>query len=93
MSQGALLYMDLPYDGSDGGTPDLELVDCTTSIGELHSGHLCTLLVWHEEDVVNDAERRRNDGVFAWQGNRNPFIDLPSGCRASGVMGAGDPRH
>jgi uncharacterized protein len=34
----ALLYMDLRYDGSDGGTPDLELVDRRTSIGERHSG-------------------------------------------------------
>ena len=71
----ALLYMDLRYDGSDGGTPDLELVERTTSIGERHFGHLCTLLVWHEEDLVDDAERRRNDIVFSWQGNRNPFVD------------------
>ena len=73
----ALLYMDLRYDGSDSGTPDLELVDRTTLIGERHLGHLCTLLVWHEEDLVDDAEQRRNDVIFAWQGNRNPFVDHP----------------
>jgi predicted extracellular nuclease/endonuclease I len=73
----ALLYMDLRYDGSDGGTPDLELVDRTTSIGERRFGHLCTLLVWHVEDLVDEAERQRNDVVFRWQGNRNPFVDHP----------------
>ena len=31
---------------------------------------------WHE-DLVDEAERRRNDVIFAWQGNRNPFIDHP----------------
>ena len=60
--------MDLRYDGSDGGTPDLELVDRTTAIGERHLGHLCQLVVWHGEDLVDDAERRRNDVVFAWPG-------------------------
>ena len=60
--------MDLRYDGSDSGTPDLELLDRTTSIGERHFGHLCTLLVWHEEDLVDDAERRRNDVIFALAG-------------------------
>jgi hypothetical protein len=61
-------------------------VDRTTSIGERHLGHLCALLVWHEEDLVDDAERRRNDVIFAWQGNRNPSTIL-SGCRAYGAIG------
>jgi endonuclease I len=73
----SLLYMDLRYDDSDSGTPDLELVDHTTSIGERHLGHLCTLLVWHEEDPLDGTERRRKDVIFAWQGKRNPFIDHP----------------
>jgi hypothetical protein len=47
---------------------------CVTS---RHLGHLCTLLLWQEEDVVDDAERRRNDVIFAWQGNRNPVVDHP----------------
>ena len=49
----------------------------TTSIGERHLGHLCALLVWREEDLVDDAGRRHNDVIFHWQGNRNPFIDHP----------------
>jgi endonuclease I len=85
----ALLYMDLRYDGSDGGTPDLELVDRTTSIGDRHLGHLCALLVWHEEDLVDDAERRRNDVIFAWQGNRNPFVDHPEWAQSVWSDGCG----
>jgi endonuclease I len=33
---------------------------------------------WHEADPVDEAERERNERVFARQGNRNPFVDLPS---------------
>ncbi len=32
---------------------------------------------WHKEDPVTDADRARNDGIFAAQANRNPFIDRP----------------
>ncbi len=32
---------------------------------------------WHEEDLVDDMERRRNDLIEEAQGNRNPFIDYP----------------
>lgn len=30
---------------------------------------------WNDEDPVDDAERARNDGIFAVQHNRNPFVD------------------
>jgi len=36
------------------------------------------LLKWNAEDPVNDLERTRNEGVYAIQGNRNPFIDYPN---------------
>lgn len=32
---------------------------------------------WHREDPVDRAERRRNDLVEQYQGNRNKFIDNP----------------
>lgn len=35
------------------------------------------LLQWNAQDPVGDLERTRNDGVYAIQGNRNPFIDFP----------------
>jgi hypothetical protein len=35
------------------------------------------LLRWHRLDPVSDKERLRNQGIFAEQNNRNPFIDHP----------------
>jgi len=35
------------------------------------------LLKWHRQDPPDAAERRRNDRVEGFQGNRNPFIDNP----------------
>lgn len=35
------------------------------------------LLKWHRQDPVSDKERKRNDGVYKHQKNRNPFIDHP----------------
>lgn len=32
---------------------------------------------WNEEDIVSEKEMARNDGVEKYQGNRNPFIDVP----------------
>lgn len=35
------------------------------------------LLEWSDNDPVDDFERRRNEGVYKHQKNRNPFIDYP----------------
>ena len=83
-----MLYMDVRYEGTDYDdslTPDLKLVDRSTQVlnpdpnltyyPEL--GHLSDLLKWHCENPVTDDEKARNNGVQAWQGNRNPFIDRP----------------
>jgi len=36
---------------------------------------LAMLLKWNTNDPVDDLERRRNEQVAVYQGNRNPFID------------------
>ncbi|MEA2103358.1 MAG: endonuclease [Candidatus Cloacimonadota bacterium] len=36
-----------------------------------------TLLEWHYEDSVNSTEIDRNDAIYDFQTNRNPFIDHP----------------
>jgi endonuclease I len=36
-----------------------------------------TLRKWHKIDPVDEAEIKRNDEVEEFQGNRNPYIDIP----------------
>lgn len=35
------------------------------------------LLKWHRADPVSEKEVNRNEAVYGFQGNRNPFIDHP----------------
>ena len=67
----SLMYMALRYDGLSivSGNP----ADAT--VGEL--GDLDYLLSWIENDVPDDYEMHRNNVIYEWQNNRNPFIDLP----------------
>lgn len=43
-----------------------------------------TLKKWHVLDPVDAAERKRNDGIYKVQGNRNPYIDHPEFVQAVG---------
>lgn len=73
-----LFYMAVRYQGNDASlTPDLELVVGKPEPETPHLGGLCLLLDWHEADPVSALERNRNDRIYQWQGNRNPFIDRP----------------
>lgn len=36
------------------------------------------LLDWHRQDPVSQKEIDRNNAVYSFQGNRNPFIDYPN---------------
>ena len=81
----ALFYMVVRYDGDNCGNCnlDLELVigssdklsNTYDSIGKL--GDLEALIKWHYEDPVSEQEKARNEIVYSYQGNRNPFIDHP----------------
>lgn len=73
-----ILYMVVRYEG-DAGEPDLELTDTylsSTNKSPIH-GKASVLLAWHIADPVSAAEQNRNDVVYSYQGNRNPFIDHP----------------
>ncbi len=73
-----MFYMATRYEGSDQSkTPDLEIVEGITHIGSTRFGRLCDLYNWNKEDPVDDFEKRRNEVIYSWQGNRNPYIDHP----------------
>lgn len=77
-----IFYMVVRYDpGFDhqNNIFDLELVDYTTP-GNTNPifGKLSSLIQWHHSDPVDDYEKNRNEVIFGFQGNRNPFIDHPS---------------
>ncbi|PWN70533.1 endonuclease I [Chryseobacterium phosphatilyticum] len=44
----------------------------------LQTWELNTLLAWHNQDPVSQAEIKRNNASYTYQGNRNPFIDNPA---------------
>ena len=71
-----ILYMDVRYEGGDN-EPNLVTIDDLTTYPNPQIGVLSTLLEWHEMDPPDAFEKRRNDVIFEWQGNRNPFIDYP----------------
>ena len=65
----AVLFLAVRYNG-------LEIVNgYPNTTGEL--GDLTTLLDWHRNDPPDDFEMNRNNIIYNWQINRNPFIDLP----------------
>jgi hypothetical protein len=69
----SVLYMEIRYNGLQivNGFPALE----SPAAGDL--GDLETLLDWHRNDPPDDFEMNRNNVVYNWQKNRNPFIDQP----------------
>ena len=71
-----IFYMDLRYEGGSG-EPNLVVVEGLTTYPNPQIGSFSTLLEWHEQDPPDAFEKRRNDVIFKWQGNRNPFIDYP----------------
>ena len=73
-----LFYMVVRYEGYDEYL-DLELNEellDKDSIEPFH-GKLSLLLEWNLLDPVDDFERQRNEVIFGYQRNRNPFIDYP----------------
>ena len=67
----SVLYMTVRYNGLAvvNGYPS------SVPVGQL--GDLVTLLDWHRNDPPDDFEMNRNNVIYNWQFNRNPFIDQP----------------
>ena len=67
----SLFYMAVRYNG-------LTLVNgdpADNIVGQM--GDLATLLNWNTLDAADDFEMNRNNYIYTWQLNRNPFIDYP----------------
>ena len=71
-----IFYMSTRYEG-DNGEIDLEVVDWNNTYPHAQHGKLSTLLQWNIQDPPDDFERNRNNVIFSFQRNRNPFIDNP----------------
>lgn len=65
-----VFYLAVRYNGLEivNGYPD-------GMVGQF--GDLDTLLEWHRNDPPDDFEMNRNNVVYNWQFNRNPFVDQP----------------
>lgn len=82
----AVMYMAIRYEGgvdqNGQSEPDLELTNdrsriVITSASPAYMGLMSTLLAWHQADPPDAGERERNEVIYGFQGNRNPFIDHP----------------
>ena len=74
----ALFYMAVRFDGLNvvNGDPNEYLPSTTISSGNI--GDLASLLTWNTTDPRDDFEMNRNNYIYTWQMNRNPFIDYPN---------------
>ncbi|WP_324069564.1 MAG: endonuclease [Flavobacterium sp.] len=73
----ALFYMAVRFDGLNVVNGDPSEYLPSTSIASGNIGDLATLLVWNHSDPRDDFEMNRNNYIYSWQMNRNPFIDYP----------------
>ena len=71
-----ILYMDTRYQGENGEL-DLTAVDEVDTYPYPKHGRLSTLLQWNLLDPPDAFERNRNNVIYSYQHNRNPFIDNP----------------
>jgi endonuclease I len=71
-----IFYMSVRYEG-DNGEPDLEVVDWVNSAPEPEHGKYSALYQWHQDDPPDEFEINRNEVIYDYQNNRNPFIDHP----------------
>ena len=65
-----MFYMEVMY-------TDLSIVVGLGNASNYELGDLNYLLKWHFDDPISDFEINRNELIYGYQNNRNPFIDVP----------------
>lgn len=81
----AVFYMCVRYNG-------LEVIDGNPPQNpDGFIGDLTTLLNWNQSDPSDDFEMNRNNYIYTWQVNRNPFIDYPNLADYIWGVHAGEP--
>lgn len=68
----SVFYMAVRYNSLSVVNGDI----ADTTVGQL--GDLSSLLQWNVSDPKDDFEMNRNNYIYTWQVNRNPFIDYPN---------------
>ncbi|NOZ35666.1 MAG: T9SS type A sorting domain-containing protein [Chlorobi bacterium] len=102
-----IFYMATRYEGAYNTTagvtePDLEILDFlpaddNSPLPEMAKLSDLLAWTWNEQDPVDDFERNRNEVVYSFQGNRNPYIDHPEyvclvfGSNCPGTVSNPDP--
>ena len=71
-----IFYMAVRYEGGSG-EPDLEVVDQVNTSPNPEHGKLSALLQWNMDDPPDAFEINRNNVIYGYQNNRNPFVDHP----------------
>lgn len=78
----AFLYMvtryqdNMPTWGNLSGSNALQALDPST-YPSIDIPYLKLMIKWHNQDPVSQKEIDRNNAAYAYQGNRNPFVDHP----------------
>ena len=70
-------YMSVRYAGEDDGWGNSGM----TTKADIKDWAMAMLLRWNDDDPVSQKEIDRNNVVYGYQNNRNPFIDHPEYAR------------
>ena len=77
----AYFYMATRYQPQiaswEGNTDNADAVLNGTDDQVFEPWVLNMLIRWHKNDPVSQKEKDRNEAVFEFQGNRNPYVDYP----------------
>lgn len=77
----AYFYMVTRYENRlsvwNGYSTDGALTLDGTTFPAIDINYLKLMLKWHNQDPVSQKEIDRNNAAYAFQGNRNPFVDFP----------------